>query len=67
MKEDRAQAVLENIMYTMDYDHIKNRDLVIEAAAENIPLKQKIFNHNTKTLPRMRDQIEVTGVHIQQT
>jgi enoyl-CoA hydratase/3-hydroxyacyl-CoA dehydrogenase len=44
MKEDQAQKVLENIMYTMDYDTIKNCDLVIEAATESIPLKQKIFN-----------------------
>ena len=44
MKEEQAQRVLENIMYTMDYDHIKNCDLVIEAATENIPLKRKIFD-----------------------
>ena len=44
MKEDQAQKVLENIMYTMDYDTIKNCDLVIEAATESIPLKQKIFD-----------------------
>jgi enoyl-CoA hydratase/3-hydroxyacyl-CoA dehydrogenase len=44
MKEDQAQKVLENIVYTMDYDLIKNCDLVIEAATENIPLKQKIFD-----------------------
>ncbi|GAF97418.1 unnamed protein product, partial [marine sediment metagenome] len=44
MKEDQAQTVLENIMYTMDYERIKNCDLVIEAATENIPLKQKIFD-----------------------
>ncbi|MBW2340657.1 MAG: enoyl-CoA hydratase/isomerase family protein [Deltaproteobacteria bacterium] len=44
MKEDQAQRVLENIMYTMDYEHIKNCDLVIEAATEKIPLKQKIFD-----------------------
>jgi enoyl-CoA hydratase/3-hydroxyacyl-CoA dehydrogenase len=43
MKEDQAKAVLENIFYTLDYDQIKNCDLVIEAATENIPLKQKIF------------------------
>ncbi|RLB23334.1 MAG: 3-hydroxyacyl-CoA dehydrogenase/enoyl-CoA hydratase family protein [Deltaproteobacteria bacterium] len=43
MKEDKAKAVLENIVYTIDYDQIKNCDLVIEAATENIPLKQKIF------------------------
>ena len=43
MKEDKAKEVLENIVYTMDYNQIKNCDLVIEAATENIPLKQKIF------------------------
>ena len=44
MKEDKAKAVLENIVYTMDYDQLKNCDLVIEAATESIPLKQKIFD-----------------------
>ncbi len=43
MKEERAQAVLENIIYTQDYDQIKNCQLVIEAATERIPIKQKIF------------------------
>jgi len=44
MKQDKAEAVLKNISYTMDYDQIKACDLVIEAATENIPLKQKIFD-----------------------
>jgi len=44
MKEDQAQAVLSNIVYTMEYSKIKNCDLVIEAATENVPLKQKIFD-----------------------
>jgi enoyl-CoA hydratase/3-hydroxyacyl-CoA dehydrogenase len=44
MKEDQAKAILENIFYTKDYDSIRNCDLVIEAATENIPLKQKIFS-----------------------
>jgi enoyl-CoA hydratase/3-hydroxyacyl-CoA dehydrogenase len=43
MKEDKAKEILHNIVYTMDYSQIKNCDLVIEAATENIPLKQKIF------------------------
>ncbi|MGD2127295.1 MAG: 3-hydroxyacyl-CoA dehydrogenase NAD-binding domain-containing protein [Desulfobacteraceae bacterium] len=43
MKEDKAKEVLKNIVYTMDYGEIKNCDLVIEAATESIPLKQKIF------------------------
>jgi enoyl-CoA hydratase/3-hydroxyacyl-CoA dehydrogenase len=43
MKEDQAKAILDNIVYTTEYDKIKHCDLVIEAATENIPLKQKIF------------------------
>ncbi len=40
---DKAAAVRENIVYTTDYEQIKNCTLVIEAATEDIPLKQKIF------------------------
>ncbi len=43
MKPEQADAVLANITYTTDYSKIKNCDLVIEAATESIPLKQKIF------------------------
>jgi enoyl-CoA hydratase/3-hydroxyacyl-CoA dehydrogenase len=43
MKEEEAKAVLENITFTTDYGRIKVCDLVIEAATENIPLKQQIF------------------------
>jgi enoyl-CoA hydratase / 3-hydroxyacyl-CoA dehydrogenase len=50
MKEDKAKAVLENIIYTMDYDQIKNCDMVIEAATESIALKQKIFDSVEKTV-----------------
>ncbi len=50
MKEDKAKAVLDNIIYTMDYDQIKNCDLVIEAATESIALKQKIFESIEKTV-----------------
>mgnify|MGYP006282879357 FL=1 len=43
MKPERAEAVAANIVYTTDYGQIKNCTLVIEAATENIALKQKIF------------------------
>ena len=43
MKEEKAKEILDNIVFTMDYGEIKNCDLIIEAATENIPLKQKIF------------------------
>jgi enoyl-CoA hydratase/3-hydroxyacyl-CoA dehydrogenase len=44
MVADKAVAVQENIVYTTDYNRIKNCDLVIEAATENIALKRKIFH-----------------------
>jgi enoyl-CoA hydratase/3-hydroxyacyl-CoA dehydrogenase len=44
MKPDKAEVVRQNIVYTSDYEQIKNCKLVIEAATEDIPLKQKIFD-----------------------
>jgi len=44
MTPETAQQVLGNIVYTTDYNQIKNCGLVIEAATENLSLKQKIFN-----------------------
>ena len=43
MSQEKADAVLKNIVYTQNYEEIQSCDLVIEAATENIPLKQKIF------------------------
>ncbi|MBU2497731.1 MAG: enoyl-CoA hydratase/isomerase family protein [Proteobacteria bacterium] len=43
LREDQAQAVLKNVVYTTDYAQMKNCTLVIEAATENLDLKQKIF------------------------
>jgi enoyl-CoA hydratase/3-hydroxyacyl-CoA dehydrogenase len=43
MSPDKAEAVLKNIFYTQAYEDLKNCDLVIEAATESIPLKEKIF------------------------
>ncbi len=43
MKPAKAAAVRDNIVYTTDYEQIKNCKLVIEAATESIALKQKIF------------------------
>ena len=44
MKPEKAAVVRDNIVYTTDYNQIKNCKLVIEAATEDIPLKQKIFD-----------------------
>jgi len=43
MKPEHAAAVRENIFFTTDYARIRDCSLVIEAATESIPLKQKIF------------------------
>ena len=43
MTPEKAAVVRKNIVYTTDYQQIKNCQLVIEAATESIPLKQKIF------------------------
>ncbi len=43
LTEAQGEAILNNIVYTSDYGQLKNCGLVIEAATENISLKQKIF------------------------
>ena len=48
MTPEKAEAVRENIVYTTDYEQIKSCKLVIEAATEVIPLKQKIFGRVEK-------------------
>lgn len=40
---EQAEAVLSNIVYTTDYNKIKDCGLIIEAATENLDLKKKIF------------------------
>ena len=42
MTPEHAAAVAQNIVYTTDYNELKNADLVIEAATENLPIKRKI-------------------------
>jgi enoyl-CoA hydratase/3-hydroxyacyl-CoA dehydrogenase len=43
MTEEKSRAVGTNVHYTMDYGEIKEANLVIEAAAENLEIKRKIF------------------------
>lgn len=43
MSAEQVEAVAQNIIYTTDYNEIKNADLVIEAATENLPVKRKII------------------------
>lgn len=44
MRPEKADKVLRNIFFTSDYNQIKDCELVIEAATEDIPLKQRIFD-----------------------
>jgi len=48
MTPEKAAVVSQNIVYTTDYEQIKNCKLVIEAATEDIPLKQRIFDRVEK-------------------
>ena len=43
MTEEKSKAVVANIHYTMDYGELKDADVVIEAATENLEIKRKIF------------------------
>jgi enoyl-CoA hydratase/carnithine racemase len=45
MTPEEAERVLGNIVYTTDYNQIKNCGIVIEAATENLDLKKKIFEN----------------------
>jgi len=44
LRPEQVEAVLGNIVYTTDYNSLKNCGLVIEAATENVELKKKIFS-----------------------
>ena len=50
LREENAQRILENVIYTSDYDRIRDCDLVIEAATENLELKRKIFERLENTV-----------------
>jgi len=43
MSAELAGAVGENIMFTTDYNEIKDADIIIEAATENLAIKRKII------------------------
>jgi 3-hydroxyacyl-CoA dehydrogenase/enoyl-CoA hydratase/carnithine racemase len=44
LRPELVEAVLGNIEYTTDYDKLKNCDLIIEAATEDLELKKKILS-----------------------
>ncbi len=44
LRPEKVEKILGNIEYTTDYNKIKNCDLVIEAATENLEIKKKILS-----------------------
>ncbi len=42
MTAEQAEAVGQNMVFTTDYNEIKDADIVIEAATENLTIKRKI-------------------------
>jgi enoyl-CoA hydratase/carnithine racemase len=44
LRPELVESVLGNIEYTTDYDRLKNCDLVIEAATEDLELKKEILS-----------------------
>jgi enoyl-CoA hydratase / 3-hydroxyacyl-CoA dehydrogenase len=43
IRPEQVEAILGGIVYTTDYSQLKNCELVIEAATENLDLKRKIL------------------------
>jgi 3-hydroxybutyryl-CoA dehydrogenase len=52
MTEDERTQILSRIQTTTKYDDLKDCDVVIEAATENIDLKLKIFTELDKTVKK---------------
>src|SRR5512139_624014 len=44
IRPEQVEKILGNIVYTTDYNQLKNCELVIEAATENLELKKKILS-----------------------
>jgi enoyl-CoA hydratase/3-hydroxyacyl-CoA dehydrogenase len=44
IRPEQVEPILGNIVYTTDYNQLKNCDLVIEAATEDLEIKKKILS-----------------------
>ncbi|TYK10724.1 peroxisomal fatty acid beta-oxidation multifunctional protein AIM1 isoform X1 [Cucumis melo var. makuwa] len=51
LTQDKANKALLILKGSLDYSDFKDADMVIEAAVENVPLKQKIFSEIEKICP----------------
>ncbi len=51
-KKEVADAILNNMIFTTDYEALSDADLVIEAAFESIEVKDKIFSRCEEVCPK---------------
>ncbi|MCB2213378.1 3-hydroxybutyryl-CoA dehydrogenase [bacterium] len=51
LTQDQADAALGNINFTTDYDALKDRELIVEAATENPDIKFKVFKQLDELAP----------------
>ncbi len=51
LTQDQADAALGNITFTTDYDALKDRELIVEAATENPDIKFKVFKQLDELAP----------------
>lgn len=51
-QHDEAESMTANILWTTEYSQLKEADLVIEAATEDVRIKNKIFSELEKICPK---------------
>lgn len=50
-QQDEAESMINNIAWTTDYSQLRDADLVIEAATEEVGIKRKIFSELERVCP----------------
>ena len=50
-KQDEAESMISNLLWTSDYSELSGADLVLEAATEDVGIKKKIFAELEKVCP----------------
>jgi enoyl-CoA hydratase/3-hydroxyacyl-CoA dehydrogenase len=50
-KPEMGEAMVKNTIFTSDYEQLRGADLVVEAASEDLKIKQKIFSQLEKLCP----------------
>ena len=50
-QQDEAESMINNIAWTTDYSKLRDADLLIEAATEEVDIKRKIFSELERVCP----------------